>query len=194
MSRSDRPRILVVEDEALIAMEVEAQLRALDFSVVGPVGWLGQAMEIARDEPLDGALLDVNVKGGEVFPVAEILLARGVPVVLATGYGPENRPADFRSLTWLHKPFSARQLGPWCCASSRPSGSAAPLGELSRPALIGRLVKIGWSTLAPGAIPSRLATPAFTSSTARIGCSTGPAFPRTARCRRRSGRWCRSRR
>ncbi len=132
MSRSERPRILVVEDEALIAMEVEAQLRALDFAVLGPVGWLEQALEIARDEPLDGALLDVNIKGGEVFPVAEILLARGVPVVLATGYDPENYPADFRSLAWLRKPFSARQLRSVVLREFAAKRMAAPLGECSK--------------------------------------------------------------
>ena len=110
MSWSDRPRILVVEDEALIAMELEAHLQGLGFVVLGPVGWLGQALELAHEAPLHGALLDVNIKGGEVFPVAEILLARGLPVVLATGYGPENYPPAFRGLTWLRKPFNARQL------------------------------------------------------------------------------------
>lgn len=110
MNRLQAPRILVVEDEALIAVEIAAQLRSLGFSVLGPVGCLEEAIEMAWHSALHGALLDVNIKGGEVFPVAEILLRRGLPIVFATGRGPEHYPEQFRSKTWLRKPFNLRQL------------------------------------------------------------------------------------
>ena len=110
-------------------MEVEAHLRALGFDVLGPIGWLSQALRLAREQALDGALLDVNIKGGEVFPVAEILLARGLPVVLATGYGCDNYPAAFRGLTWLHKPFNARQLRSIALRKFAARGEAMGLSE-----------------------------------------------------------------
>lgn len=110
MTRAEVFRILVVEDEALIAAEIAAQLRSLGFAVMGPVGSLDEALELAGHAALHGALLDVNIKGGEVFPVAEILLRRGLPMLFATGRAPEHYPETFRAKTWLRKPFNLRQL------------------------------------------------------------------------------------
>ena len=103
-------RILVVEDEVFIAWEIEERLQRLGCEVVGPVGHLERALELARTTALDGALLDVNIKGGVVYPVAEELLARKVPVVLSTGYAPDTLPPVFRDLPCLRKPFGAGQL------------------------------------------------------------------------------------
>jgi len=110
MTLLDGMRILVVEDEALIAIDIEAQLRLLGGVVIGPEGRLDRALELAQRVPVDGALLDINIQGGLVFPVAEVLLARRVPVVLSTGFGPEWLPARFRGLPFLRKPFDGRQL------------------------------------------------------------------------------------
>ena len=85
-------RILVVEDEVFIAWEIEERLRRLGCEVVGPVGHLEHALKLARTTALDGALLDVNIKGGVVYPVAEELLARKVPVVFSTGYASTRYP------------------------------------------------------------------------------------------------------
>jgi CheY-like chemotaxis protein len=103
-------RILVVEDEVFIALEIEQRLQQLGCEVVGPVGRLERALELARTTALDGALLDVNIKGGFVYPVAEELLAREVPVVFSTGYAPATLPPVFRDLPCLRKPFGAGQL------------------------------------------------------------------------------------
>ena len=103
-------RILVVEDEVLIALEIEERLQRLGCEIVGPVGRLERALELARSTALDGALLDVNVKGGFVYPVAEELLARQVPVIFSTGYAPDTLPPVFRSLPCLRKPFGTGQL------------------------------------------------------------------------------------
>jgi CheY-like chemotaxis protein len=103
-------RILVVEDEVFIALEIEQRLQRLGCEVVGPVGRLERALELARTTALDGALLDVNIKGGVVYPVAEELLARKVPVVLSTGYGRDTLAPAFRDLPYLRKPFGAGQL------------------------------------------------------------------------------------
>jgi CheY-like chemotaxis protein len=88
-------RILVVEDEVFIAWEIEERLQRLGCEVVGPVGHLEHALQLARSTALDGALLDVNIKGGVVYPVAAELLAL---------------PAVFRDLPCLRKPFGAGQL------------------------------------------------------------------------------------
>lgn len=98
-------RVLVVEDEFLIAMIVEDVLAGLGCQVVGPVGGLEPAKQLARDESLDAAILDVNIHGGQVFPVAEILLARRVPFVLASGYGDWSLPQALQGQLRLTKPF-----------------------------------------------------------------------------------------
>ena len=84
-----RPRrVLLAEDEPLVAMELESQLQALGFTVVGPASTLQEALQlVGEDVALDAAVLDVNLRGQAVFPVADLLVRRGVPVVFATGYG-----------------------------------------------------------------------------------------------------------
>ncbi|MDJ0386766.1 HWE histidine kinase domain-containing protein [Roseomonas sp. E05] len=84
-----RPRrVLLAEDEPLVALELETQLQALGFTVVGPAASLQEALRLAGEEALlDAAVLDVNLRGQAVFPVADLLVRRGVPVVFATGYG-----------------------------------------------------------------------------------------------------------
>lgn len=103
-------RVLVVEDEMLIALEIEESLRSLGCVVVGPVGKLDAALRLAREEELDAAILDVTIRGGDVFPVAEELLARGIPFVLASGYGDWALPAPFRDRPRLTKPFARHEL------------------------------------------------------------------------------------
>src|SRR3954447_293442 len=93
-----------------IALEIEQRLQQLGCEVVGPVGRLERALELARTTALDGALLDVNTRGGVVCPVAEDLLAGRVPVVLSTGYGRDTLAPAFRDLPYLRKPFGAGQL------------------------------------------------------------------------------------
>jgi CheY-like chemotaxis protein len=104
-------RVLVVEDEMMIAMLVEDMLADLGCSVVGPAHGLAAAMDLANDaEDLDVALLDVNLAGQAVFPVADALRARGVPIIFCTGYGDAGlREAD-RGAPVLQKPYRARDL------------------------------------------------------------------------------------
>jgi DNA-binding response OmpR family regulator len=103
-------RILVVEDEFLIAMEVEDILRALGAEVVGPFGRLGPALIAVQKEALDGAVLDVRLDGETSEQVAAELISRGVPVLLTTGYESEQLPPDLRHLPRLRKPFDERDL------------------------------------------------------------------------------------
>jgi DNA-binding response OmpR family regulator len=103
-------RILVVEDETLIALMIEETLQDFGCVVVGPVGKLDAALRLASDEALDAAILDVTIRGGRVYLVAETLLARGVPFVLASGYGDWALPEALRDQPRLNKPFLSHEL------------------------------------------------------------------------------------
>jgi DNA-binding response OmpR family regulator len=103
-------RILVVEDDMLIAMEIEEILQKLGCTVVGPVGKLEVALRLAASEALNAAILDVNIRGGHVYPVAELLRTRGIPFALASGYGDWALPPAFRDQPRLTKPFMRGEL------------------------------------------------------------------------------------
>lgn len=104
-------RVLVVEDELLIALALEDILTALDFDLCGPVGRVGEAMELVRTRTFDGALLDVNVRGELIYPVAEELLARGVPIIFCSGYSDSTiMPARFRTVPQIAKPYDDQVL------------------------------------------------------------------------------------
>jgi FixJ family two-component response regulator len=102
--------VFVLEDEALIAMEIEAMLRVAGYRVIGPAGSVEQAMEIAKDLTGGCALLDVNLDGSSVAPVAELLEERGVPFALVTGYDVSSVPEQFRSKIIIRKPFTERDI------------------------------------------------------------------------------------
>ncbi|MCB4825104.1 HWE histidine kinase domain-containing protein [Roseicella aerolata] len=108
------PRVLVVEDEALLALELETGLRELGCEVIGPARNLAEASRLAASEPrLTAAVLDVNLGGGElVFPVADLLAARGVPYLLATGYGSAGplEGRDAKAAAVLRKPYQRAAL------------------------------------------------------------------------------------
>jgi CheY-like chemotaxis protein len=80
-------RILVVEDEVLALMMLESLLADSGYTVVGPAGTVMKALTLIEAEPIDGALLDVNLGGELVYPVADALAARSVPFAFVTGYG-----------------------------------------------------------------------------------------------------------
>ena len=85
-------RILIVEDEALVAMLVEDALLDAGAEVIGPVATVAEAMALLDAGSPDGAVLDLNLAGETSTPVADLLAARGVPFVVATGYGAEGLP------------------------------------------------------------------------------------------------------
>lgn len=97
-------RVLVVEDEMMVAMGLELALFEVGYDVVGPFGRLDQAMDAARTGQVDMALLDVNIRGDAVFPVAEMLATRGIPYAFLTGYSGEGLPEGFASAVILSKP------------------------------------------------------------------------------------------
>ena len=106
----ERARLLVVEDEYLIRMLVEDMLGDLGYEVAAAVGTLDEATEQASKGEFEGAILDVNVDGEEIYPVADILAQRRLPFVFVTGYGEGSLPAKYRSRPALQKPFQSEQL------------------------------------------------------------------------------------
>ena len=80
-------RILIVEDEPILAMALEDMLADLGCEVVGPASRLEPALRLAREAALDAAILDINLHGETSHPVADLLRARSIPILFATGYG-----------------------------------------------------------------------------------------------------------
>ncbi len=105
-------RLLVVEDEALVAMLIEDALLDLGCLVVGPAGTVRTALALAEaaDSLLDGALLDVNLGGDKVYPVAAALTRRGVPFVFISGYGSAGLEEPYTGAPVINKPFRADEL------------------------------------------------------------------------------------
>ena len=100
-------RVLLVEDEALVAMLLETILEDMGCIPVGPAATVDDGLVMAATTaPLDAALLDVNVAGRQVFPIAEALKARGVPFVFSTGYGESGLPDGWRGHPTVQKPFT----------------------------------------------------------------------------------------
>lgn len=104
-------RILLVEDNFLLARMLRRVLDEGGFEVVGPVASVSEAVELAHDGTLEGAVLDVNVKGGHTGPVAEMLLLRHCPLVFVTGYAsPRVLPEALQRQPRLHKPIEPEVL------------------------------------------------------------------------------------
>ena len=102
-------RILVVEDEAIIAMMVEEMLIDLGASVVGPAQSISVARNLIETALIDAAVLDVNIRSDRIDPIAELLRARRIPFVFATGYGARASSAKTGELV-LEKPYTSDRL------------------------------------------------------------------------------------
>ena len=109
-SAQDQPRVLVVEDEYLIRMLLEDMLGDLGYAVAAAVGTIAEAREHAANGDFSAAILDVNLAGQEIFPVADILAERSLPFVFVTGYGERSLPERYRGRPALQKPCQAEQL------------------------------------------------------------------------------------
>jgi DNA-binding response OmpR family regulator len=103
-------RVLIVEDDVLIAMHLEDLLTALGHAVVGQARRIDTAMALARESDIDFAVLDINVAGVKSFPVADILRERGIPLAFATGYGAEGLMDGYRDFPMLGKPYAQEDL------------------------------------------------------------------------------------
>jgi CheY-like chemotaxis protein len=102
-------RILVVEDEAIVAAMLEDILLSLGVRVIGPCATLAEGLAAAGSAELDGAVLDVNLRGERVDPLAQALRERGVPIVFATGYG-QSLKEQAGMFPVVDKPYTEAQL------------------------------------------------------------------------------------
>lgn len=105
-----RLRVLVVEDEPLIGMDIEDAVVGLGHEVVGPISELNEALDLATIAALGCAILDINIVGGNSYPVADMLLKRGLPVLLLSSYRAETLPVRLHQEPRLPKPFTSAQL------------------------------------------------------------------------------------
>jgi CheY-like chemotaxis protein len=103
-------KVLLVEDEMMLAMLAEDTLTELGCAVVS-ASRIGSALALVRSDTFDVALLDVNVAGEEVYPVADALIERGIPFVFATGYGQAGLRHDYRTRRALEKPYRHEDIG-----------------------------------------------------------------------------------
>jgi CheY-like chemotaxis protein len=103
-------RVLLIEDEALVAMLIEDVLSDLGCEVAGSASRFQAAMEKAKSLDFDVAILDVNLNGQRTIPIAQALVDRGKPFMFATGYGATGLPAQMQGVPVLHKPFQQRDL------------------------------------------------------------------------------------
>lgn len=106
----DGLRILVVEDDFILALDLQLALEDAGAVVIGPVPSVAEALALLESAPvLDGAILDVNLHGEVVFPVAGILHGRGIPLAFTTGYDSDILPRAFADAPCFEKPFSIAQ-------------------------------------------------------------------------------------
>ena len=102
--------VFLVEDEPMIRMMVADMLEELGYRVVAEAGSIAQATELAQTAEFDIAILDVNVSGKMISPVAELIEARNRPFIFATGYGSSGLPEQYRDRPALQKPFQIETL------------------------------------------------------------------------------------
>lgn len=106
----DGVRVIIVEDEALVALLLEDMLTDMGCRITGTAWRLPQAEALAQSAQVDIALLDVNLAGERVYPVAEILESRAIPFVFATGYGADGVPPHLQRYRVVTKPVSRSEL------------------------------------------------------------------------------------
>lgn len=114
-------RVLIIEDESMVAMLIEDMLADLGCTIAGVASRLDEAMGKVSSLAFDAAILDVNLNGSLTHPVAEALVERGTPFILATGYGASGVPETLRRVPVLTKPFYQRDLEQALAAALAPA-------------------------------------------------------------------------
>ena len=105
----DGARILILEDEPVIGLALEDMLQRNGAYVLFASG-IEEACQLIESEPVESAILDVNVHGAESYPVASMLARRRIPFIFATGYGDRSHPAEFAAIPTIAKPYSADDI------------------------------------------------------------------------------------
>jgi len=102
--------VFLVEDEVMIRMMVADMLEELGYTVAAEAGEINEALRLAKSTEFDFAILDVNVNGKVISPVADLIKARNLPFIFATGYGSSGLPEEYRDRPALQKPFQIETL------------------------------------------------------------------------------------
>ncbi len=105
-----RTRVLVVEDEVVIAWDLQAELESRGYDVAGPAGTIAEAMDALRAGPVGIAVLDINLGSGTSYDIARRCLGDGIPVVFLSGDGGDSRPDELRSIELVTKPVDYTAL------------------------------------------------------------------------------------
>ncbi len=109
--RTSGGSVFLVEDEVMIRRMVADMLEELGYSIAAESGEIGDALKLAQSVEFDLAILDVNVNGKVISPVADVIAGRNRPFIFATGYGSSGLPAEYRDRPALQKPFQIETLG-----------------------------------------------------------------------------------
>ena len=107
---NSKARVLLVEDEALVALMIQETLAEFGYQVIGPLNTASEALAAARESHFDAAVLDINLGDGLVYTVAEILCVRGVPFVFVTGYDADSVDPRFSDVPIIQKPIERDML------------------------------------------------------------------------------------
>jgi CheY-like chemotaxis protein len=103
-------RILVVEDSPVVAQASEDMLADMGCAVVGPATNMAAALQLSGEEAIDGAIVDINIRGGKAYPVMKILEQRGIPFLLTSGYADWSMPEEWQGRPRLAKPYTPNML------------------------------------------------------------------------------------
>jgi PAS domain S-box-containing protein len=122
--RTGGPRVLLVEDEALVAMMIQECLAEFGYQVVGPISTATEGAAKARDGQFEAAVLDINLGDGAVYPIADMLATRGVPFVFVTGYEADSVDSRFRDIPILQKPIEREMLRKIFAITAKVSATA----------------------------------------------------------------------
>jgi CheY-like chemotaxis protein len=117
-------RVLVVEDEYLVATLIEEMLESAGCVVAGPIPRLAEALDAADIEACDAAVLDINLAGERVYPVAEVLSRRNIPFLFVTGYSAGSLPGEYAKRPRICKPFKIADLVGTLSNVVKPAGAA----------------------------------------------------------------------
>ena len=125
VKHDSKSRVLLVEDEALVAMMIQETLKEFGYQVVGPLNTASEALAAAREGHFDAAVLDINLGDGLVYTVAEILGVRGVPFIFVTGYDADSVDPRFSEVPILQKPIERDMLQKIFMASESDQAAVA---------------------------------------------------------------------
>jgi CheY-like chemotaxis protein len=122
--------VLLVEDEYMIAFDLAEWLEGLGLQIIGPAGSVADALDLVacNAEKIDGALLDINLRGERVYPVADQLAARGVPFAFTSGYDDVVIASPYANARRYEKPLNREQVLQWLMASFGGDGQPLPEG------------------------------------------------------------------